>query len=447
MQTNSNYDLINRLYLDWLNEHDPIIKNQREKYIRNNVSLYDFLMYSAHHFSPFKIFRKIFSLDDLFKTFEQMSPQDENLNYFINQQIVISNLEDIQTVNKYAQKAAPSVVDSLSLTFNGTDVFRYGDIYSINKTFTHSEVINLNLNQLDSMIKSNRYYKGIPITITVDNMGQLPLEKLNKIEKIFDVKAIRIMSKDKENHSHQGQHNPITIDAYKELHTFIHNEIISKLYVDEKKDKTQTDYLLTLQVIDKLANMLDYDYEAAEKTKFSEESKQASNVTSLLKGKTICTGDAEILRNVLSCINIDCISVDGIALDDESKGAGHTWNQVKIGDIWFNVDLTFARYLIRDEKPSGDLFMSDIAFFGNRRTTTADQGKNVEATVRIGGHRSISSTNYHTCTKYIAPGLTKHLIEATREYKKNPNKNFVVPYVGSNIQKSRSNPDHDSFNH
>ncbi len=106
----------------------------------------------------------------------------------------------------------------------------------------------------------------------------------------------------------------------------------------------------------------------------------------LLTGKSICKGYSEILRNVLSCVNIDSNVIDGVASNENEP---HAWNQVKIGDLWFNIDLTFARNDIREGKPSGDLFMSDINFYGERRKVTFDQGKekkgkSIESTVNDG---------------------------------------------------------------
>ena len=211
------------------------------------------------------------------------------------------------------------------------------------------------------MIKSKQDYKGIPITITIDNIGELPLEKLEDIERAFDVDGIKIVAQNRTSHSaHQGECTPLNLRTYKQIRTFVDDEIISKLYVDENLDKMNIDVQLATQIIDKIANRIEYDFEATKKPRFSNECKNASGLVGLLTGKSICKGYSEILRNVLSCVNIDSTVIDGVALDENGD---HTWNQVKIGDFWFNVDLTFARNNICDGKPSGDLFMSDIAFY------------------------------------------------------------------------------------
>ncbi len=52
-------------------------------------------------------------------------------------------------------------------------------------------------------------------------------------------------------------------------------------------------------IFDKLANRIEYDFEAAEKPRFSDESVNASSLIGLLTGKSICKGYSEIYRNIL----------------------------------------------------------------------------------------------------------------------------------------------------
>lgn len=443
-----NYELINDLYISWLNERDPFMQRKKKEDIKNRISPYELLIYSEMSSFPFNTFRNIFSLDDLFKTLKEMQRQGEDIRNFTNQPLLIETPEEIQIVSDFAKREEPSEINNFRIIFKGSNIFEFGDIKNIGKKFPYAYANNLDIEQIEQMIKSQEDYKGIPITITIDNIGELPLEKLANIEKFFDIDGIKIVAKNRSVYnSHQGECTPLNLRAYKKIRTIVDDEIISKLYIDESLDKMNIDLQLTAQIIDKIANKIEYDFEAAEKPRFSNESKNASGLVGLLTGKSICKGYSEILRNVLSCVNIDSSVIDGIALDEDGD---HTWNQVKIGDFWLNVDLTFARKNICEGKPSGDLFMSDIAFYGERRKVTFEKGKevkgkNMESTVITGGHLRAYGSNNIQCKAYITPLLTSNLIQKSRLYDENYKKDGksaeykgVIPYVGSNVEKNRS---------
>lgn len=447
MKKEINYELINDLYMRWLNERDPFMQRKIKDDIINRISPYELLIYSSRLSSPFKAFRNIFSLNDLFETLEEMQRQCEDIKRFTNQSLLIETPEEIITVSNFARREGTSEINNFGLIFKGSNVFEFGDIKNIGEKFPYAN--NLSLGQIEQMLKSKQDYKGIPITITIDNIGKLPLGKLDDIERAFDVEGIKIVAKNRTSHSaHQGECTPLTLRAYKQIRTVVDDEIISKLYVDENLDKMNIDLQLTTQIIDKIANRIEYDFEAAKKPRFSNECKNASGLVGLLTEKSICKGYSEILRNVLSCVNIDSAVIDGVAFDENDD---HTWNQVKIGDFWFNVDLTSARNNICEGKPSGDLFMSDIAFYGERRTVTFEQGKEIkgksmESTVRTGGHLRAYSPNNRQCKAYITPLLTSNLIQKSRLYaedynreSKSPNYRGVIPYIGSNTEKMRTN--------
>lgn len=95
--------------------------------------------------------------------------------------------------------------------------------------------------------------------------------------------------------------------------------------------------------------------------------------------------------------------------------------------------------------------MSDSAFFGDRRNFTFEQGQqrngiNMETTVPVGGHTKVHGNNNKRCESYFPPYLTATLIERAREYDneykrygKSPNYKGAVPYIGSSIEKMRTN--------
>ncbi|MCI8587257.1 MAG: hypothetical protein HFJ49_01430 [Clostridia bacterium] len=444
-----NYDLINDLYLSWLNEQDPFMQRKKKDDIKNRVSPYEFLMYSSRYTSPFTAFREIFSLTDLFDTLDKAEKCGKDITHFINQTLVIKDIEDIQELNRFTKKDVSSDIGNLNLRFQQSNIFQYGDIKNISKKFPYSCVNYFDLELVEEMLKNNpRDYKGIPIIITIDNIGELPLDKLSQIEESFDVAGIRIIEKARESRTHQGEQRPLNLRTYKQIRTLVNNEIISNLYINEDANKVSIDLQLATQIIDKIVSMVDYDFEAAkpEKLSFSDEVVNASGLIGLLTGKSICKGYAEIFRNVFSCVGGESKVIDGYY-----AGGLHSWNQIKLGDIWFNTDITTARNTIREGNPSGNLFMSDQAFFGDRRKVTLEKGvelkgKSMESTVIIGGHSNPYGLNNKKCDTYITPAVTSNLIQNSRLYDENYRKECnskdykgVVPYVGSNIEKTRSN--------
>ena len=221
-------------------------------------------------------------------------------------------------------------------------------------------------------------------------------------------------------------------------------DIINKLYVTENASKTYVDTELATQIMCSIVDKVKYDeeykgiWEQTSPERWFSYFSDVSNITGLVTGKTICGGYSEILRNVASCVGLKCKTMVGKTVID----SGHAWNQIELGDTWFNTDLTWAAKEIAAGKPTGDLFMSDAAFFGDRRDMIFEQGK---TEVVIGGHERVCNTNGKKCGSYIEPYVTEILMKNVRKYEekykthgKSPDYNGAVPYVGSSIQKMHS---------
>ena len=446
----TDYNLINKLYMDWLNEEDPFMQRKKKDYIKSNVSRYDLLMYSIRFALPFEAFRNIFPLSDLFETLEKIERRGVDITSVTSQILLIQGIEDIQCLNKFSKKGTITKVGNFKLRFEGSSLFEYGDVKNIGEKFPNACVNFIDIESVEQMIKNEKSYKGVPIIITIDNIGQLPLDKISDIESKFDVEGVRIIEKDR---NVKIEQRPISLDGYKRIRNVIDNDIINKLYVTEQTNKTAVDVQLTTQILRLIAKKVKYDTEGKEKSKqlsreewFSYYS-NVSNITGLVTGKTVCGGYAEILRNVLSCVGIKSKTMVGKTADNK----GHAWNQIEIGNAWFNIDLTLAAEQVRKGNPSGDLFMSDIAFFGDRRTMVFNQGEckngeSMETEVIVGGHSSVFNTNSEKCDfilpPYVTTTLMKKAIEYEEQYKrygKSLDYKGAVPYDGSNIQKLRSN--------
>lgn len=130
-------------------------------------------------------------------------------------------------------------------------------------------------------------------------------------------------------------------------------QVINKLLedVDQREDNGNNELKIFMQVYVKLAKLISYDYEAYNSDKsvsdllIKDPSKYYTSrnlIGGLLQGKSICSGYAEILRNVLACRSIECRYI---------SGEGHVYNQVKINGKWYYIDLTFdSEQVVKGEK-------------------------------------------------------------------------------------------------
>lgn len=444
MKRQINYDQINDLYIAWLNERNPFVQSQRKEEIRKRISKVDFLIYSIQFSNAFKAFKSIFSLGDLLNTIEEMQRQGEDISSITQKLLLIETPEDVKIVSYFAGRENISGISNLNITFSGTSVLQYGDMQSIGKKFPCAYIKNLKIEQLEQLMKSTKNYKGIPISLTINNIGQLPLEKLSQIEQCFDIEGIRIDGRGKSNHASQGECTPLNVRTYKRIRKIVDDEFLSKLYIMKKNEATNQfaiDYQLATQVVDKLARKVEKDYEAVNMPKFSDASINASSLVCLLTGKAVCKGYAETLRNILSCVDVACTVIDG----EDDKGIGHSWNEVRLGNCWYNVDVTYAKDRICRGESSGDLFMADNVFFGERRQTTFDKGRKIgeqslETVAMIGGHSNIYGYNqHHECRECMTPVITLGCMQKGRKLEEISKYNeTIIPYIGSGVQKMRS---------
>lgn len=110
--------------------------------------------------------------------------------------------------------------------------------------------------------------------------------------------------------------NEQTIPLYEQSKRIL-SEITSKSMSEYQKVKSIHDYLVENTVFD----------ESAQNAK--------SAIGPIIDGKAVCEGYAKAFQLLCVMSGIDCIFVTGDADGD------HAWNKVKIGDLWYNVDVTW----------------------------------------------------------------------------------------------------------
>lgn len=119
---------------------------------------------------------------------------------------------------------------------------------------------------------------------------------------------------------------------------------------------------------DALVDSVSYDFEAAEA---DDSSQDAFNIYgTLVKQKAVCTGYACSTKMLLNRVGIECRTVVGM-----SKNSGHMWNQVKINENWYNLDVTWD-----DSATESDVLYSRYSYFNltdERLNRNHKTGKNI----------------------------------------------------------------------
>lgn len=127
----------------------------------------------------------------------------------------------------------------------------------------------------------------------------------------------------------------------------IHDELITSDMSDYEKVKAYHDYIINT-------------------TTYSETGERAHSITgALLDGACVCEGYTEALDLLCYLSGIECIGVSGTGETDSAFGP-HAWNKVRLGDKWYNVDVTwddpvssrdilrYDYFLISDDKMAQD---------------------------------------------------------------------------------------------
>ena len=170
------------------------------------------------------------------------------------------------------------------------------------------------------------------------------LKKINgkKIIQIPDISKISIEEIEQEeiggivispeNNKDIYSHTIYAIDDFKQMYNIVQEVLEDVPEVSENRDN---EFEIFMQIMVKLGKMISYDYEERARPikKTCDNNWVESN--SLLKGllmhKSLCSGYTEILRNCLSMRGIESLNIYSTC---------HSFNQVKLGDKWYYVDLT-----------------------------------------------------------------------------------------------------------
>lgn len=187
------------------------------------------------------------------------------------------------------------------------------------------------IHQLEKTGLNMRASCNDPIAISVDTIAEVD-------ESIFEKYNISNVIIGRKENSHE---NVLTISQYRKLREKL-EEVVRGIDINESEENR------TKEVYTRLANMLTYDYEAAEDdTEYAIANEESSRnlINGLLSGKCLCAGYSEILKQALSLVGIES---HYITSKENAEKNTHAYNIIKINGNWYNADLTWDSDDIRN---------------------------------------------------------------------------------------------------
>ena len=192
------------------------------------------------------------------------------------------------------------------------------------------------------------------LVFTISDASKLSIEDIEefekqgiKIDKVF-IKPEKDATDNSKRCDYKYSHTSYTVEEYKKCRKVI-DEILAN--VDEREKDGSNEVDIFMQIYTKLAYMIEYNYQAiGANGEIAEKTKNSNLIGALLRGKTICAGYAETLRNVLACRNIESLCIGSKECMWLGHLAGHAYNQVKLNGKWYCTDLTIDRDSLMEGK-------------------------------------------------------------------------------------------------
>ncbi|MBR3696681.1 MAG: hypothetical protein IKM97_00165 [Clostridia bacterium] len=332
--------------------------------------------------NPEKIEALNFELVDFAKSSIECIKRFENLKYLNLIKVQNCNLDNLNFLSEM------KYLERINIEKN---VIKYSEIYNIIKCKFNKQIqvdlptaktdvitnnleinekgkvsITINSNQLEELTKNLNLFKVTDIIIIISNNNNLR-EYINILKRVKGNISIAIKDcsclsvKDAKLLKEHLKIKFINIIDFDEMLKYEKNEYCYKIE-DYIRLRTELDKLLepVLNEPDELLKVLNiykilgesivYD-ELLEEELIGYSKENLLNNSNLEKGllekKSIDVGFAEILKNALSCVGIESKIVRGSFVGVNRE---YVWNQVKILDKWYNVDLASDSKRINNSK-------------------------------------------------------------------------------------------------
>ena len=244
-----------------------------------------------------------------------------------NKQISVE-LNSINT-NNVSNALEISENGNVSVTINNCDLENLTqaiNLYKINDIL----IIVSGENNLKDYIHILKRVKG-KISIAIKDVSCLTVKEAKDIKEKLKIQYVNIIDFD-EALQYEKNRYCYEIDTYIKIRKSV-DEILEN--VDQNKDEL----IKFLEVYKLLGENIAYDNileEGFRDYSRVNEFKSSNLENGLLEKKCVDAGYAEILKNCLAVLGINSKIVRG---NFAGIGEEHIWNQVKILDIWYNVDL------------------------------------------------------------------------------------------------------------
>jgi hypothetical protein len=130
------------------------------------------------------------------------------------------------------------------------------------------------------------------------------------------------------------------------------DEILGSLELDKMTDAEKV-----RAIHDYIRDNVEYDYDNLEDEDYK---LKRTAYAALVEGKAVCQGYSTALYRLLLEAGIDNRIIFGTGINSSGDSQDHTWNIVRIGDVYYNIDVTRDdelgedRYFLKASDPFGD---------------------------------------------------------------------------------------------
>lgn len=216
--------------------------------------------------------------------------------------------------------------------------------------------LSLSVEQASALV--GKVAPGMKIQIHGSSAKDISVAELEELQKHFYISGV-LLKKDLSDLTYYHGESIYPPAAYKLCREKI-DSIISELHLDDYNNNSNREQIIFAEIVKKLAYDISYDYASLNADSPDSQSCCRDMRGALLEGKTVCSGYADVLQQMLSCCNIESDVAIGVINSDVP---GHIWNQVKLNGKWYNVDLTGARDSIVEGKEPHHMLLSNSEFF------------------------------------------------------------------------------------
>lgn len=148
--------------------------------------------------------------------------------------------------------------------------------------------------------------------------------------------------------------NKMTLNSEVDLSRYfgldIYNDEVATVIDDFRNTyikPNMSDFEKEIKIIQYLVENINYDYENLLNDTIDNESYTIYGA--LIKHRAVCAGYASAFDVMCKAVGIESKVITGSAINNSS----HAWNQIKLNDEWYNVDVTFEDVIVNNTTNNG----------------------------------------------------------------------------------------------